>query len=739
MGASVRRRGTACRCMLDPMSARFASSCSRNGIREAATLTSCVGETSMYSISEGFDHGEFTAHSGGDQVPGEAALFVQRCVGLGDLVLLLLEGGQILGILGNLPVLDHTVRCFDESELVDAGKGAQGRDEADVRPFRGLDRANPAVVRRVHIAHLEAGPLARESAGAQGAEPSLVRDFAQGVRLVHELRELAGSEELLHDRKDGLCVDEIVGHQRVHFLEAQALPDCLFHADHADAVLVLEQLPDRTHPAVAQVVDVVDASVAVPELQKVLNHRQDVLPPEGLDVQGRIQLEFVVELEPSDFGEVVTVRVEEQVVEEHGGRVEVWRVPRPETPVNLQDRLFLRGDLVDQQGLLKGRADHDVVEVKNGERVDPSSEDLLEFLLRDRFVVLDEDLPRLHVRDVLCRVTPDHVFRSNRDPLHLGVLQLLDGGPQEFLPLAKQNVSGARVLDVLRDVLLFEHLGVEFLGELLSLLDEDLLRFVEMLEKLVGVVPEGLEQNRGRQLSAAIDTDVEDVFRVELEVEPGAPVGDDACREENLARVGLPLVVVEEDAGRAVHLADDHPLGTIDDEGTVLRHERDLSEVDLLFLHVPDALDARVRVLVPLDELDDDLDRDGEGHASLRALVHVVLRLSERILHVLERTGLVEVLDREDASEDLLHADRLSLLGGRLALKEVLVRTLLDIDEVGEIEDFFNLVERSSISSTMKIERIHKCLLVRRKRENKAVGLSLRHGRRTHTETARHG
>ena len=49
----MRKSGTACLCMLEPISARFASSCSRKGIREAATLTSCVGETSMYSMSEG--------------------------------------------------------------------------------------------------------------------------------------------------------------------------------------------------------------------------------------------------------------------------------------------------------------------------------------------------------------------------------------------------------------------------------------------------------------------------------------------------------------------------------------------------------------------------------------------------------------------------------------------------------------------------------------------------------------
>ena len=39
--------GTACRCMFAPISARFASLCSRNGISAVATETICAGETSM--------------------------------------------------------------------------------------------------------------------------------------------------------------------------------------------------------------------------------------------------------------------------------------------------------------------------------------------------------------------------------------------------------------------------------------------------------------------------------------------------------------------------------------------------------------------------------------------------------------------------------------------------------------------------------------------------------------------
>ena len=48
IGGSVTSSGTAWRCMFEPISARLASSCSRNGIRPAETPTICLGEMSMY-------------------------------------------------------------------------------------------------------------------------------------------------------------------------------------------------------------------------------------------------------------------------------------------------------------------------------------------------------------------------------------------------------------------------------------------------------------------------------------------------------------------------------------------------------------------------------------------------------------------------------------------------------------------------------------------------------------------
>src|SRR5574338_240029 len=50
----------------------------------------------------------------------------------------------------------------------------------------------------------------------------------------------------------------------------------------------------------------------------------------------------------------------------------------------------------------------------------------------------------------------------------------------------------------------------------------------ELLEDLLGGVAEGLQQDRHRHLAAAVDAEVEVVLGIELEVEPGAAVGDHA-------------------------------------------------------------------------------------------------------------------------------------------------------------------------------------------------------------------
>src|SRR4030095_12576636 len=145
---------------------------------------------------------------------------------------------------------------------------------------------------------------------------------------------------------------------------------------------------------------------------------------------------------------------------------------------------------------------------------------------------------------------------------------------------------------------------------------------VEAPDDLVGAAQtQGAEEDRRQELPLAIDADVEQVLRVVLELHPRAAIRDDLGDVERL------VFRVEEGARRAVQLRDDDALGAVDDEGAVLRHQRDVAEVDLLLLDVADGLDARLRGLVPDDEADRHLQRHGVRHAALLALVDVVLQL----------------------------------------------------------------------------------------------------------------
>ena len=132
-----------------------------------------------------------------------------------------------------------------------------------------------------------------------------MRDLGERVRLVHELRELARTEVLLHHCGDWLRIDEVVRHERLNFLRhAHALFDRALHADQTDAVLVLHELADGAYATIAKVIDVVDRTTAVLELDEPANRLKDVLVREHRVIQRRtfvFLVELVVQLQAADL------------------------------------------------------------------------------------------------------------------------------------------------------------------------------------------------------------------------------------------------------------------------------------------------------------------------------------------------------------------------------------------------------------------------------------------------------
>ena len=169
-----------------------------------------------------------------------------------------LVGPQPENLVGQLALDDLAVRRDQEAVLIDAGIDRQAGDQTDVGSFRRLDGTDPAIVGDVHVAHLEPGPFAVESAGPQGAEPAFVGELGQRIGLIDDLAQLAAAEEILDGRRDALGIDERTRRHVGLFADRHAFLHGAAQLEEALAQLVGGQFVDGAQPAIAEVVDVVD-------------------------------------------------------------------------------------------------------------------------------------------------------------------------------------------------------------------------------------------------------------------------------------------------------------------------------------------------------------------------------------------------------------------------------------------------------------------------------------------------
>jgi hypothetical protein len=76
-----------------------------------------------------------------------------------------------------------------------------------------------------------------------------------------------------------------------------------------------------------------------------------------------------------------------------------------------------------------------------------------------------------------------------------------------------------------------------------------------------------------------------------------------------------------------------------------------------------------------------------ERHAALTTFVDVVFRLLQIVGDVDELARTVEILDREDTTEDLFEAHFFPLARRNVRLQELVVAALLNVDQVRDIDD----------------------------------------------------
>ena len=626
-----------------------------------------------------------------DQLFHEAAILVEFGGRLRDGVLLLFHRGQVDHLVGDLVIRHHAIRRFDEAVFVDAREGRERVDQTDVRAFRRFDRADTAIVSRVNVADFEACALTRQTARPERGDAALMRHFRKRVGLVHELRKLAGAEELAHGSHGGLGVDEIVRHHRADIDRAHALLHGALHAQQADAVLVFQQLAHRTHAAIAEIVDVVDFALAVLKVHQLLHHREDVfLAQRGNGVLG-IEVEAHVELHAADGRQVVAVAIEEQAFEQRFGGFLGRRLARTHDLVDRLQTFVAVFRLVSLKRVAHPRAGVDVVDVEQVDPVDARSVELFEVLGRDFLASFDVDAARALVDHVACGVAGKDFLGRQQQRLEAVLGRLVRGARADLVASLEDFFAGLGVDQREGGLVAAPCFGDErdlptVLGALPGLL------FVENVEDVFAIEAEREQQRGDRQLALAVDTHVDDVLGVEFEIEPRAAIRNDARREQQLARaVGLAAIVVEQDARRTVHLRDDDALGPVDDESAVARHQGHVAHIDVLLLDIEHGAGFGFLIHLEHDQAQGHLHRGGIGDAALAAFDDVVFRRLELVIDEVEFGGAGEVADRKDAAQGLFQAgDVIDLL---VRAQELLVALALHLDQVRHVDDFVDVAE----------------------------------------------
>ncbi len=480
----------------------------------------------------------------------------------------------------------------------------------------------------MHVADFEAGALTGETTGPKGGEATLVRDLREGVGLVHELRELRGAEELTNRGHDWLGVDEVVRHRGRHLLiDRHLFLDGALHTDETDAELVLHQLTDGANAAVAKVIDVIDRADALAELEQVADGAVEVLGGQRAVVEAGgilVLVQLDVELEAADAREVVLARIEEHAFEERSCGVEGRWVAGTQLAVDLDQRLFGLAHGVAAKGVGDDVAHVVALGEEDLDAGDAGLDDLVQLVGGELLVGLVEKFAGGEINDVRGGHRAIELAGLDFDRFDLVAAQTLHrvsgdlaSGRSNLLTLDGDGVSGTGSLQVAELTL-----GSDLPAEL-AVGDVDGVDGVEGLEDLlVGTQAERAQEDSAEELALAVDADVEGVLLVVLELDPAAAVGDDLAEE-----VGAVVRGLEEDARRTVELRDDDALGAVDDEGAVLAHQRNVAEEDFLLLHVAEALDAGLGVLVVDLQTNGDLEWSGVGHATLFALRLVVLQL----------------------------------------------------------------------------------------------------------------
>ena len=397
-----------------------------------------------------------------------------------------------------------------------------------------------------------------------------------------------------------------------------------------------------------------------------------------------------VELHAADRGQVVALEGEEQVVEQVLRGILGRRLARTHHAVDFHQGLQLGLGVVDAQGVGQVRAAVQIVHPQGADRLDAGLAEGLQLVVGDLVIGLGQQFAGVGVDHVVRQDAADQVLVRHGQGSNARLFQLTDvtggdalaGLDDDLVAIGQVKVQGFATQTFRHQLQLHTFARIDVEG-----IDVE-----ELGQHLFVAVAQGAQQDGHRQLAATVDTGIQRILRVELEVQPGAAVRNDAGAVQQLARaVGLATVVVEEHARAAVQLGHDDALGAVHDERTVAGHQRDFAQVDFLFLDVLHCLGRGL--LVINDKAHGHAQRGTVAHAALAALALVEGRLTELVADVFQGSVAAVAGNREHRLQGSMQAHVATLGRLQVFLQELTVGIDLDGQQERHFQDRALLAE----------------------------------------------
>ena len=232
-----------------------------------------------------------------------------------------------------------------------------------------------------------------------------------------------------------------------------------------------------------------------------------------------------------------------------------------------------------------------------------------------------------------------------------------------------------------------------------SFVDTYGINFIELAEQLFIVITQCLEQRSNRQLAAAVNTHMKNIFYIKLKIEPGTSYRNNSCRIEALVGgVGFSVIMGIEKTRGTLKLVHDHPLSTIDNKDTICGHQRKRTEKDLLFFYITNSLYTGGLINIKGDQAYSYLDWNVITHSPLNTLLDGIFIFTKGVADKLKRTESVKIVDGKHFLKDCLEAEIFPLTRINIHLQEPFIRMTLHGNKMRRIYNFTCLGKAFSYS-----------------------------------------